>query len=420
MDKLKAGVAKTVITPPIGVRLSGFAHRVQPSIGVLDDLYARALVLESGNESIAIVVCDLLWLNRRLIKSIKKTIEKKIGLREENVMISCTHTHYGPDLTKVNNAYIEILKEKIIGAIYSAVNSMTPARIGFAKDGCCYAGSNRRNPRSPYGPYYLYSWPEGPIDPEVTVMLVKDEEERNLCALVNYACHPVTLGSKELRISKDYPNYVVELIEDVMKTTVIFVNGCCGNINPNWIWDKPYEKNPPKRVYPQELKPRIEESRRIGLMVGASALKALSSITKFESSVRVSSSLKSVDLPVRSDIPETIKNWMKPHPLRDHINEVISGAKSITTEVQVFRINGTAFIGLPGEVFVEYQLELKKQMDKMNTLFVSELANDCIYYVPTPEAYEEGGYEPTMAIVAPNAGNMLVSTALEMLQKIIK
>jgi len=144
---------------------------------------------------------------------------------------------------------------------------MTPAYIGFAKDSCCYTGSNRRNPRSPYGPYYLYSWSEEPINPEVTVMLVKDEE-RNLYALVNYACHPVTLGSKELRMSKDYPKYAVELIKDVMKTTVIFVNGCCGNINPNWIWDKSYEKTSPKRVYPRELKPRIEESRRIGLMVG--------------------------------------------------------------------------------------------------------------------------------------------------------
>lgn len=81
-------------------------------------------------------------------------------------------------------------------------------------------------------------------------------------------------------------------------------------------------------------------------------------------------------------------------------------------------MDGAAFIGLPGEVFVEYQLELKKQAGEMNvdTLFVSELANDSIYYVPTPEAYEEGGYEPTMAIVAPNAGAMLVSTALEMLR----
>jgi len=82
-----------------------------------------------------------------------------------------------------------------------------------------------------------------------------------------------------------------------------------------------------------------------------------------------------VDLPVRSYIPETIKDHMKTHPLRDHIDEIIGGAKSITTEVQVFRINGTAFIGLPREVFVEYQLELKKQMDKMNMLFVSKLAH---------------------------------------------
>jgi len=423
MSNLKAGVAKAVITPPIGTRLSGYAHRVQPSIGVLDDLYVRALVLESDDDkAIAIVVCDLLWLNRGLVKEIKRSIEREIGLHEDEVMISCIHTHYGPDLTQVSNAYLEILKDKIVGTVHSAINNMEPACIGFAKDTQCYAGANRRNPRSPYGPYFLYSWPEGPIDPEVTVMLVKSLKGKNLCALVNYACHPVTLGPDELRISKDYPNYTIGLIEGILKTTAIFVNGCCGNINPNWIWDKPYEEPPPERVFPKELKPRVEETKRIGLIVGASALKALMSITKFRSSIQISSSLRSIKLPIRSDIPERLKKWMKPHPLRDHVNEIISGAESITTEVQVFRMDDVALVGLPGEVFVEYQLELKKRVSKIgiNTLFVSELANDTIYYVPTPEAYVEGGYEPTMAIVAPNAGSILISTAFNMLQETIK
>ncbi|MCD6095801.1 MAG: hypothetical protein J7J99_04470, partial [Thermoprotei archaeon] len=83
MSSLKAGVAKAVITPPIGTRLSGYAHRVQPSIGVLDDLYVRTLVLESDDDkAIAIVVCDLLWLNRGLVKEIKRSIEREIGLHE--------------------------------------------------------------------------------------------------------------------------------------------------------------------------------------------------------------------------------------------------------------------------------------------------------------------------------------------------
>ncbi|MCD6509491.1 MAG: neutral/alkaline non-lysosomal ceramidase N-terminal domain-containing protein [Thermoprotei archaeon] len=421
MNQLKAGVAKAVITPPIGTRLSGYAHRVQPSVGILDDLYVRTLVLDSGEKTIAIIVCDLLWLSRSFVKDVKKSIEERMGLHEREVMISCIHTHYGPDLTQVSDAYLEVLKKQIAGTVYSAISNMKDAYIGFAKSHCL-AGANRRNPKSPYGPYFLYSWPEGPLDPEVTVMFVKDHEGRNMCTLVNYACHPVTLGPDELRISKDYPNYVIGLLEDVLKGPAIFINGCCGNINPRWIWDRPDEKIPPKRTFPRELKPRLEETRRIGLMIGASALKAITTITKFTSDVRIRSALDTIKLPVRDDIPEMIKTWMKPHPLRDHINEIRGGAKNIATEVQAFRIGDVALIGLPGEIFVEYQLQLKRYASEIgvNMLFISELANDTIYYVPTPRAYEEGGYEPTMAIVAPEAGDILMSKARDMLKELMK
>ena len=50
---LKAGMAKTVITPPVGTQLSGYGGRTDPSTEVLDDLYAKALVFDDGNERIS-------------------------------------------------------------------------------------------------------------------------------------------------------------------------------------------------------------------------------------------------------------------------------------------------------------------------------------------------------------------------------
>ncbi len=416
MSKLKVGVSKAVITPPIGVKLAGYAHRIQRSVGILDDLYARALVLSNNERTIAIVICDLLWLSRSIVKDIKRRIRKDTGIPEESVLIACTHTHYGPDLTQACESYIEYLKAQIVGVVYSATRNMKPASIGFAKD-ICYAGANRRNPKSPYGPYYLYSWPEGPIDPEVVVALIKDDNGNNICSLVNYACHPVTLGPNELGISKDYPKYVIDLLESTLGGMSIFINGCCGNINPRWIWDKPEMENPPRRKFPEELEERLKESKRIGIMIGASALKALETITNFQSNIEISSANATIELPVRKDLPERILSWMKPHPLRDHINEILNGKKSITTEVQALRIGDSIIVGLPGEIFVEYQLELKRKAG-FKTMFISELANDNIYYVPTTKAYEEGGYEPTVAIVAPEAGSILIMKALELIQEL--
>ena len=58
---LTAGVARATITPPVGIDMSGFAGR-EPSLGIHDELYATALVFEEGEERVALVTCDLLFL----------------------------------------------------------------------------------------------------------------------------------------------------------------------------------------------------------------------------------------------------------------------------------------------------------------------------------------------------------------------
>lgn len=134
-------------------------------------------------------------------------------------------------------------------------------------------------------------------------------------------------------------------------------------------------------------------------------------------------SKKAVEVPIRDMIPERLlrrmKNLvgkMKTLP-RNTLWEVSKGKKTITTEVQVFSLGGTLFVGLPGEVFVEYQLGLRRKSRAPFT-FVSELANDSIFYVPTPEAYEEGGYEPTAAVVAAEAGGILIRNVLSLIDEL--
>ncbi|MEM2587981.1 MAG: neutral/alkaline non-lysosomal ceramidase N-terminal domain-containing protein, partial [Candidatus Bathyarchaeia archaeon] len=254
MGSLRMGLSKVTITPPIGVRLSGYADRIQPSIGILDDLYARALVIDDGEERAAIVICDLLGLTNSLVKDIRSRVRELTGIEDENIMVTATHTHCGPDLRFAGEAYIESLKSQVAGAVYAACNNMREVRIGVGR-GECFVGCNRRNPKSPYGPYYLYSWPEGPMDPTVLVLRIEDLSGRILGILINYSCHPVTLGPRELRISRDYPGYALEVLEKIFGRDIvaIFMNGFCGNINPNWIWDKPELSPPPPRSFPESL-----------------------------------------------------------------------------------------------------------------------------------------------------------------------
>jgi len=80
---MKAGVASTIITPPVGGWLLGPVAR---STGVHDDLYAKALVLDDGNQSVAIVCLDLVGLshafNDELVELIRDRTDRGGGLRQ--------------------------------------------------------------------------------------------------------------------------------------------------------------------------------------------------------------------------------------------------------------------------------------------------------------------------------------------------
>ncbi len=420
MGSLKVGLAKVVITPPVGVRLCGYAARTQQSIGILDDLNAKALVLDDGENRFALVVCDLLWVGKELVNDVKKRIREQSDIKEENVMIAAIHTHTGPDLEYTGDPYIENLKSQIAGTVFAACNHMRKARIGVTT-GECYVGMNRRNPKSPSGPYFLYNWPQGPVDPTVMVARIEDESRHVIGALVNYSCHPVTLGPNELNISRDYPGYALRVLEDVFGEDIMamFVNGCCGNINPAWIYDRPDVSPPPQRVFPENVEERIRETRRLGQILGGEALKALQSITDFVSEANLKIKQSNVKLPVRKDIPENILERIRStkigEPRYEHYQRILK-REDVVTEIQAVQLNDTALLGLPGEVFVEYQLEIRRRSPIKHT-FISELANDSIGYVPIANAYKEGGYEPSVTIMEHNAGMKLTQVAINLLRE---
>ena len=262
---LKAGMAKTVITPPVGTQLSGYGGRTDPSTEVLDDLYAKALVFDDGNERIALVVCDIIGFRIDMVNEMRAIIQQQTGIKPDNIMITCTHTHSGPNLRSADSAYVESLKLHVAGAVAAAANSMKEARVGAAR-GECHVGANRRHPNSPSGPYNLYKYPDGIMDPTVMVLRVEDTAGNIIGLVTNHAGHPVAWGSRELGISRDYPGFAIDVLEKVWGDDVvaIFLQGCCGDLNLNWVWDKPEQSPMPRRSLPREHEPRLREVRRLG------------------------------------------------------------------------------------------------------------------------------------------------------------
>ena len=76
-----------------------------------------------------------------------------------------------------------------------------------------------------------------------------------------------------------------------------------------------------------------------------------------------------------------------------------------------------AIVTLPGEVFVEFGLQIKLN-SPFKTTIVVELANDAPGYIPTKKAFVEGGYETINSRVAPGGGEQMVEAAISLLNEL--
>jgi hypothetical protein len=201
----------------------------------------------------------------------------------------------------------------------------------------------------------------------------------------------------------------------------MFLNAPCGNVNPRWIWEIPHPEGTTPRFnwagsVPRwsDLKSedRFGEAERLGNILGGESIKVLEQIIDFYDEVEVSSKIKKINLPVS----ETLPPWFKER-LKMASTDVV---KEIEVEIQAFKIGNTAVLGLPGEIFLELGMEIRKRSPFEHTL-IAELCNlDWIGYILTPQAYEEGGYEPTASMLKPDAGNILVEESIKILEEISK
>ena len=96
---MKAGFARLDITPPLGAKLAGYFH-LRPAQDITTNLYANAVAFadEEGKTGV-VVTLDILELMMRDTDVIRDMIVERVGLDRNAVMICCTHTHLGPEVS---------------------------------------------------------------------------------------------------------------------------------------------------------------------------------------------------------------------------------------------------------------------------------------------------------------------------------
>ncbi len=248
--------------------------------------------------------------------------------------------------------------------------------------------------------------------------MINPVRKKALATFTSFGLHPDTVGGTEY--GADYPHYLALTLQKVLGADVVslFGNGTCGNVNHIDV------SNP----RPQKGQ---SEAERIGTNLAASVLVSLPELKPVQKpglavrSAMVTLTLQSYDSNrVAKAQADMGKIGGKELPFLSQVEACkISalqrlGMRSLRTEVQVFRLGAdTALVGLPGEIFSELGLSIKKASPFKHT-FIIELSNDSIHYVPTQQAFAEGGYEPTNAIIAPGGGELLAQTAIDLLQQL--
>jgi hypothetical protein len=216
---LRVGAAKVDVTPAEGALPKN-------SRGILDRLYARAIVLESGASRAALVTVDAGGVSTALWQGVTAQVEKELGIPAVNVLLTATHTHSaggqgGPDYTR-----------KIVEAVRLAQQQLTPARVGYGT-GESYINVNRQivDPRT--GRWWEGPNREGPSDKTVAVLEFERPTGEPIAVYYNYAVHAVVTGQLD-QVSADIPGAASTYIEDAFDGRVVAVwsSGAAGDQNP--------------------------------------------------------------------------------------------------------------------------------------------------------------------------------------------
>ena len=449
---LCAGAAAVDVTPqefPLNMP-GGFRANMAESAH--DPLHSRALVLDDGTTTLAMVVVDNLGVAPDLVEEVKQIASKETGIPTDKMLICSTHSHSAPRSNTTKGpapavAYRKLLLDGMVKSIVDARAALQPAIVGAAAYPLPDEVRNRRwylkpgkMPLNPFGKMdkvkmnpgtspEVLDRPAGPTDPDVTILSVQDAKRKPLALLANYSLHYVGHTPRG-QVSADYFGEFARLMPSRLRAGEGFVammsNGTSGDIN-----NIPFLMTRPPRE-------PFEQIRIVAQKAADAAWFAHRKIEKHSSNIPLGMVQREVVLTYRRPTDEQLAEAKRvlavkdeeeikklPRLAQNYAQRTIRAANreedTATVKVQAIRIGDLAICTMPFEVFAEIGLELKKRSPFPETMVIS-IANGSYGYLPTPEQHELGGYETWLGTchVQKDTSVILTDNLLEMLAELKK
>ena len=389
------------ITPPVGCCLAGYGPN-QESWEVHDDLMLNGLLMDDGQHKSALFGFDLIGMDASLVRKIRRGCAEVLQTEESFIVISCSHTHEGPDTrsnyrTNLLQPYCDELVEKTIAACAEAAKKewretdvyfySAAARVNINRRYCGPENICRFLPTN----RSLEPLADGITDPEVGMLFFRDPQTRcPVEIVVNFAAHPLaahSIGRGSHFISADYPGVIRKLVYEATGAHCTFVTGAAGDQFPI-----------DSEIGPQNLdtiaKPIVREVTR-------GMCDAFRKPDKFR---LPDAQLKSMIVPYEA-VPRADYPVEKRRPnFRD--------CPVYKMELQLLSIGDICFVGVPGELVAELGLEIKWH-SPFRRAFVLYNSTDYVSYICHANAFVSGGYEVKMQQIECKAGLKLVQTAVD-------
>lgn len=414
----RAGVARAKITPPTPIWMAGYASRTKPADGTLNDLWAKALVLQdSAGKRVVLVTLDVCGIDRETSVRICDALKSKHQFPRDAIAICVSHTHSGPvvghnlrptyglsaeESAKIQ-AYTKWMEEQIVDAVGKAAAELKPATLKYGVGVARFAVNRRENKEAEVtklaagqtaGDADWRKTMKPPFDHDLPVLAVTAAgTDKPLAVVFGYACHATTLSGYDW--SGDWPGFGAEAIEaDIPGTTAMFVAGCGADQNP----------------FPRR---EVSHAKDYGRQIGDGVRTALAGEMKPIGGA-LATRYNEIDLPFGA-MPsrETLEQQKASADPKDRylarrasllLERLARDGKLAETypyPIQTWKLGdaGPRMVFLGGEVVVDYSLRLKKELGGSAGVWPIGYANDVMAYIPSARVLKEGGYEGASAMV---------------------
>ena len=438
----RIGVARTTITPPVGIysRTWGSAsHDVAE--GVHRPALASCLIFQTlqGDHELISLALDSCCADDGEVAAIRAAIQTRFGLKPEQLMLHPSHSHSLPVLTRrtasrtggeLLTAYLDSLAPICIALVEQARGTMAEGMVSWAY-GRCGLAFNRDAVDPASGRDICGLNLAEKADDTLLVGRITGMDGKIRAKMVNYACHPVSLGGGNLLLSPDYIGAMREVVErDTDGAICVFMHGASGDLTP-------------RRSY--EAKAEVADQN--GRELGYAALSVLSGMfppgqqLQYQGVEESGTPLGIWRLTPRTDVSTQLSGRflttqfpLLPFPSREELEAQRAATterfaierldRSLARRIQVgdgpdgdfhftvWQIGEAFLVSTPAECYSKFQIDLRRQFAD-TTVAVINLSDGTTTYLPLPESFGRDVYQARIAFYQPDALARVTKMATE-------